>query len=107
MVDTPIRGLRVSANYATNAKINFDTTRDIYNQPLPPGKGESREIGLKFGLWEHRVSGNFNYYISEAQNFTASLGGTQNDVDPAGIGRVHSVNVRGFAALPTSVELRP
>ncbi len=28
------------------------------------------------------------------------------DVDPAGIDRVHSVNVRGFAALPTTVETR-
>ncbi|MEY4089149.1 MAG: Ferrichrome-iron receptor precursor [Verrucomicrobiota bacterium] len=85
VIDTPIKGLRVSLNYSTNAKINFDTTRDIYNQPLPPGKGVSRDIGLKFGLWEHRISGNLNYYVSEAQNFTAGLGGTQNDVDPAGI----------------------
>ena len=29
------------------------------------------------------------------------------DIDPAGTGRVHSVNVRGFAALPTSVVPRP
>jgi hypothetical protein len=85
VIDTPIKGLRVSLNYSTNAKINFDTTRDIYNQPLPPGKGVSRDIGLKFGLWEHLISGNLNYYVSEAQNFTAGLGGTQNDVDPAGI----------------------
>ena len=85
VVDTPLKGVRLSLNYATNAKINFDTTRDIYNQPLPPGKGVSKDIGLKFGLWGDRVSGNFNYYISEAQNFTASLGGTQNDVDPNGI----------------------
>ena len=28
------------------------------------------------------------------------------DVDPDGIVRVHSINVRGLAALPTSVELR-
>jgi cytochrome P450 len=28
------------------------------------------------------------------------------DIDTAGIRRVHSVNVRGFAALPTTVELR-
>jgi len=28
------------------------------------------------------------------------------EVDPDGIGRVHSVNVRGFAALPTSVTPR-
>ena len=28
------------------------------------------------------------------------------DVDPAGAARVHSVNVRGFAALPTTVVPR-
>ncbi len=84
VVDTPLKGVRVSFNYATNAKINFDTTRDIYNQPLPPGKGVSKDIGLKFGLWQDRVSGNFNYYQSEAQNFTATIG-NRNDVDPDGI----------------------
>ena len=84
VVDTPLKGVRLSFNYATNAKINFDTTRDIYNQPLPPGKGVSKDIGLKFGLWEDRVSGNFNYYQSEAQNFTANIG-NRNDVDPDGI----------------------
>ncbi len=85
VVDTPIKGLRVSVNYATNAKINFDTTRDIFNETLPAGRGESKDIGFKFGLWEHRVSGNLNYYVSEAQNFTASLGGLRDDLDPAGI----------------------
>jgi len=84
VIDTPVRGVRLSLNYATNAKINFDTTRDIYNQPLPPGKGVSKDIGLKFGMWQDRVSGNFNYYQSEAQNFTASIG-NRNDVDPDGI----------------------
>ena len=85
VVDTPLKGVRVSVNYATNAKINLDATRDIYNQPLPPGKGVSKDIGLKFGLWEDRVSGNFNYYVSQGQNFTATLGATQDDVDPNGI----------------------
>jgi hypothetical protein len=28
------------------------------------------------------------------------------EIDPAGISRVHSINVRGFAALPTTVTLR-
>ena len=80
-----LKGVRASFNYATNAKINFDTTRDIFNQPLPPGKGVSKDVGLKFGLWEDRLSGNVNYYVSEARNFTATLGGAQNDVDPNGI----------------------
>jgi cytochrome P450 len=29
------------------------------------------------------------------------------DIDPAGLERVHSVNVRGFAAMPTTVSVRP
>jgi hypothetical protein len=28
------------------------------------------------------------------------------DIDPEGIRRVHSVNVRGFESLPTTVEVR-
>jgi cytochrome P450 len=28
------------------------------------------------------------------------------DIDPAGMQRVHSINVRGFAALPTTVTPR-
>ncbi len=84
VVDTPIRGLRVSANYSTNAKINFDTTRDIFNQSLPSGKGVSKDIGLKFDLWDRRVSGNANYYVSEGRNFIAQLG-NRDDIDPAGI----------------------
>jgi outer membrane receptor protein involved in Fe transport len=85
VVDTPLKGVRLSFNYATNGKINFDTTRDIYNQALPPGKGVSRDVGLKFGLWDGRISGNANYYVSEARNFTATLGALQNDIDPPGI----------------------
>ncbi len=85
VADTPVRGLRVSANYSTNAKINFDTGRDIYDQTLPVGTGVSREIGLKFDLWGRRVSGNLNYYVSEAQNFVGGLGAAQNDIDPNGI----------------------
>jgi hypothetical protein len=85
VADTPIKGMRVSANYSTNAKINFDTGRDIYDQVLPVGKGESKDIGLKFDLWGRRISGNLNYYVSEAQNFIGALGGLQNDIDPDGI----------------------
>ncbi len=83
--DTPVDGLRGYVNYATNAKINFGTDTDIYNNPLPIGKGLSREAGLKFSLWDHRISGNVTYYVSEAKNFTGSLGAFRDDVDPIGI----------------------
>ncbi|MES2697077.1 MAG: TonB-dependent receptor plug domain-containing protein, partial [Verrucomicrobiota bacterium] len=79
--DTPIKGIRGYASYATNAKINFGADTDIYNQVLPIGKGVTREAGLKFSLWDDRLSGNLTYYLSEAQNFTGSLGAFRDDVD--------------------------
>jgi outer membrane receptor protein involved in Fe transport len=97
--DTPVRGLRVSLNYATNAKINFDTTRDIFDNPLPVGRGEGKDIGVKFDLWERRVSGNFNYYVSQAKNFTATLG-NRDDIDPNGINGRHGGN--GYTYSKTS-----
>lgn len=113
VADTPIKGLRLSGNYSTNAKINFTTDRDIYDEVLPPGKGVSRDIGLKFDLWGRRISGNLNYYVSEAQNFTATLGAARNDIDPDGIngrnggnGYTFSKTSDGFNVTLTSRPLR-
>jgi outer membrane receptor protein involved in Fe transport len=96
VVDTPIKDLRVSYNYSSNGKINFDTTRDIYNEPLPPGKGVSRDIGLKFDLFNRRISGNVNYYVSEALNFTASIP-NRDDLDPNGINGRHGGTAYTFS----------
>ncbi len=96
VVDTPIKDLRMSLNYGSNGKINFDTTRDIFNEPLPPGKGVSKDIGFKLDLFERRVSGNINYYQSEAQNFTATIG-NRNDVDPDGINGRHGGNAYTYS----------
>ncbi len=109
--DTPLKGVRVYASYATNAKINFATDRDIYNQILPLGRGETREVGLKSSLWDHRVSGSLTYYVTEGKNFTTTLGTFQNIVDPDGIngrnggpGFVYSKTSDGLSA---SLSLRP
>ena len=104
VVDTPIKDLRVSYNYASNGKINFDTTRDIYNEPLPPGKGVSRDIGLKFDLFGRRLSGNVNYYVSEAQNFTASIP-NRNDLDPDGINGRHGGSAYVFSKKSNGYNL--
>lgn len=85
VADTPIPGLRIYSNYATNAKISFGDTVDLNNQPLPIGKGVSRDFGLKFSLWDHRLSGNVSYYVTEGKNFPGTLGATRNDIDPDGI----------------------
>ena len=111
VVNTPIKGIRAFANYATNAKINFATDRDIFNNLLPNGKGVSKDIGLKFSLWDHRLSGNLNYYISEAQNFTASLGGVRNDVDPDGVNGRHGgagyIYSKKSDGLSAALTMRP
>ena len=109
--DTPLKGVRGYANYATNAKIAFGTDTDIYNQLLPIGKGVSREAGLKFSLWDHRISGNVAYYVSEAKNFAGVLGALRDDVDPDGIngrnggqGYTYSKKSDGLTA---ALSLRP
>ena len=96
VIDTPIKDLRMSLNYGSNGKINFDTTRDIYNEPLPPGKGVSKDVGFKFDLFERKISGNVNYYQSEAQNFTATIG-NRDDVDPNGINGRHGGNAYTYS----------
>lgn len=88
VMDTPVKDLRLTANYATNAKINFDTTLDLFNNPLPIGKGVSRDIGLKLDLFGGKLSGNANYYVSEARNFTGDIP-SRDDIDPDGINGRH------------------
>ena len=86
--DTPVKGIRGYASYATNARVTFgtETAVDIFERPLPLGEGVSREAGLKFSMWDHRLSGNVAYYLSEAKNFPATLAsGTRDNIDPAGI----------------------
>ena len=111
VVDTPFKGVRGYANYATNAKIAFGTDTDIFNRQLPIGKGVSREAGLKFSLWDHRVSGNVAYYVSQAKNFAGALGAVRDDVDPDGIngrnggqGYVYSKKSDGLTA---ALSMRP
>ncbi len=109
--DTPLRGLRGYANLSRNAKINFATDRDVFNNLLPIGKGETKEGGLKLSLWDHRLSGNVTYYQTTGSNFAASLGAIRNDVDPDGIngrnGGAGFVFSRTSDGLSASLSARP
>jgi len=109
--DTPIRGVRGYANFSRNSKINFATDRDIFNNLLPIGKGQTKEAGLKLSLWDHRLSGNVTYYETTGSNFAASLGGIRDDVDPNGIngrnGGPGYVFSRTSDGLSVSLSARP
>ncbi len=102
--DTPIKDLRMSLSYSSNGKINFDTTRDVYNNSLPAGKGVSKDVGFKLDLWERRLSGNINYYQSEAQNFTTTFG-NRDDIDPNGINGRHGGNAYTFSKTSDGYNL--
>ncbi|MBI5766474.1 MAG: TonB-dependent receptor plug domain-containing protein [Verrucomicrobia bacterium] len=104
VADTPVKDLRLSGNYSSNGKINFDTTRDIYNDPLPPGKGVSRDVGFKFDLFDRRLSGNVNYYKSQAQNFTATFG-NRDDLDPNGLNGRHGGNAYTYSKTSDGYNL--
>jgi hypothetical protein len=104
VMDTPIKDLRLSLSYSSNGKINFDTTRDLFNNSLPAGKGVSKDIGFKLDLFDRRVSGNVNYYQSEAQNFTTTFG-NRDDIDPNGINGRHGGNAYVYSKTSDGYNL--
>jgi cytochrome P450 len=73
----------------------YDLDRDT-SQHIGFGNGRHFCLGAALGRLEARV-------VMEELTARVAPG---YEIDPAGIGRVHSVNVRGFASLPTSVTRR-
>jgi cytochrome P450 len=72
----------------------YDLERDT--QPLISfGGGRHFCMGAMLARLEARVA------LTELASRVASF-----DIDPDGIARVHSINVRGFATLPTTVQTR-
>jgi hypothetical protein len=73
---------------------NYDLDRDT-SRLVSFGSGRHFCMGAPLARLEARVA------LTELVGRVATY-----DVDPAGIERVHSINVRGLAALPTTVTLR-
>jgi cytochrome P450 len=73
----------------------FRLDRPEIGQILSFGFGRHFCLGASLARLEARVA------LEELVRVVADY-----DIDPAGIERVHSINVRGFAALPTSVTAR-
>jgi cytochrome P450 len=73
---------------------SYDVGRDT-SEMISFGLGPHFCLGANLARLEARVA--LQELISRVKTY---------DVDPSGIRRVHSVNVRGFEALPTTVEVR-
>ena len=109
-VDLPIHGqvipagdrvllLAGSANRDPRVFSNPDSYDLDRPEPLPQlasfGFGRHFCLGASLARLEARVA--LEELVAAVQDY---------DVDPSGIERVHSVNVRGFAALPTTISWR-
>jgi len=73
---------------------SYDISRDTAEM-ISFGLGPHFCLGANLARLEARVA--LQELIARVKTY---------DVDPSGIRRVHSVNVRGFEALPTTVEVR-
>ena len=109
-VDLPIHGQVVPAGDrvlllagSANRDPRVFSNPDVYDldrpEPLPQlasfGFGRHFCLGASLARLEARVA--LEELVAAVQDY---------DVDPSGITRVHSVNVRGFAALPTTIAWR-
>lgn len=75
-IDSPTVGLvlavvpQLSVYGNTSRSYNPPTTSvlNYQNRPIEAPLGETREFGLKFALWENRLSGSLGFYKSEQEN---------------------------------------
>lgn len=88
-----------SANRDHRVFANPDTYDLDRSEPIPQlasfGFGRHYCLGASLARLEARVA---------LEELVTAFSGY--DIDPSGLARVHSVNVRGFAAMPTSVTVR-
>ncbi len=105
---TPDFGVYANASKSFAAAGTFQPTVDnVFPQP---GEGISAEAGLKFDLWDRRISGSLAVYDNKSENEALALPAAQrNIIDPAGIngrnggtGATANVRSRGVELVLTA-----
>ncbi len=105
---TPDVGLYANGSKSFAAAGTFQPTVD--NQFPQPGEGVSLEAGLKFDLWDRRISGSLAYYDNKSENEALALPtAARNVIDPNGIngrnggtGATANVRARGVELVITA-----
>ncbi|MES2697699.1 MAG: TonB-dependent receptor, partial [Verrucomicrobiota bacterium] len=67
-------GLGLSANYAESFNLPTSGSPDIYNRPIGPSNAKGIELGLRFDLWDSKLTGSILYYENESAGGGVSTG---------------------------------
>ena len=105
---TPDLGVYANASKSFAAAGALQASVD--NTFAQPGEGFSSEAGIKFDLWQRRVSGSLAFYDNTSQNEALQLPtAARNAIDPAGIngrnggtGATADVRARGVELVLTA-----
>lgn len=62
---------RVYAQKATSFRNQF--ARDAFFNPVPPNRGKITELGVKFGLFQERLTGSFAYFDQQQVNLAQAV----------------------------------
>lgn len=70
------QGLGLSANYAKSFNIPSTGDTDIYSRPVGPSNAKGVETGLRFDLFDSKLTGSLLYYKNESKGGATSLDAT-------------------------------
>ncbi len=109
---TPNLGIYANGSRSFAAAGTFQATPD--NTFPEPGSGTTKEVGLKFDLWQKRISGSIAFYDNRGENEALALTNPiRNMIDPPGIngrfggtGAVADVTARGVEFVLTAQPVR-
>lgn len=68
--------LALTAAFQESALFTDNTGLDLYGSARPPNRGEGHDLGLRFRLWEDRVTASLVYFANTGKNIAARLDNT-------------------------------
>lgn len=70
------KGLGISANYAESFNLTTQGNPDIYGRAMGPANAEGIDIGLRFDMFESRLTGSLLYYENAQENGAVTVDST-------------------------------
>ena len=70
------RGLGLSANYAESFNLSTAGNSDVYGRPMGPANAKGIDVGLRFDMFDSRLTGSVLYYENEQEGGAVTVDGT-------------------------------